>query len=92
MPSMEKNQFLRQFHGSGQQRDPVTPRTMRFITKMRKLLQEHAEGLISEEECAITAATAAAQWEMKKRERRRTAQPSVLDSLILPPSAEKAGV
>lgn len=88
MPSLEKNQFLRKYFGSEARRDGVSPRTMEFTRKMLALLKEYADGWISEDECAVTAATAGAQWEMQKLKHKAAARPSVLSGLVLPANYE----
>lgn len=90
MKDFEKNQFLRQFHGSEAHHKGVDPVTFERITEMRKLLFKWGGGWISEHDCAITAATCGAQWEMRIRDAKAKQKPftpgveSPLNSLILP--------
>lgn len=92
MRDFERNQFLRQFHGSGAHHKGVDPRTFRFITLMRELLFKWGDGWIPEKDCAITAATAGAQWEMRVRDAKKkqgAIKPgSPLNNLILPETAK----
>lgn len=92
MRDFERNQFLRQFHGSEAHHKGVDPRTFAFITHMRKLLMRWGDGWISEHDCAITAATAGAQWELKiqdaKKKQGAIKPESPLNNLVLPDSVK----
>lgn len=91
-----KNQFLRHYFDGGASAEKLPPpdaATKKFISDLRKLLYRYADGWISEEQCAITAGTAAAQWDIRIRNERAKSRPaSPLDNLILPDSVRSGGV
>lgn len=81
MRDFERNQFLRQFHGSDAHHKGVDPITFQRITELRKFLFKWGGGWISENDCAITAATAGAQWELRIRDAKKKQHAAGVESL-----------